>query len=340
MRNQNTRMILQRSAIAFIILASIVAFSTLVETSAQDNERPTYVPVPESALGPDIPSEGYLVQELGENLYMITDGLYQMMFLVTSEGVVAVDAPATLANYILPAIASVTDKPVTHVVYSHAHADHVAGMSIYPLDAVYIAQEEAVPLILRANNPVLPPPTITFAGTYTLELGGEVLQLDYHGNNHQPGEIFIYAPKQRVLMHIDLIFPGWAPFKNLAIAQDIPGFIEAFDETLSYDFEYLVAGHLGRPGTRADVELQREYIFDLLEAAQTANSSVNYVESIQGVDPQNVWAQFDAYADAVTQRCVELMPARYLTLLGGADVFLEDNCFIMTESLRIDMVLP
>ena len=35
---------------------------------------------------------------------------------------------------------------------------------------------------------------------------------------------------------------------------------------------------------------------------------------------------------------MDLMPDRYLTLLGGADVFLEDNCFVMSESLRIDMV--
>jgi len=38
----------------------------------------------------------------------------------------------------------------------------------------------------------------------------------------------------------------------------------------------------------------------------------------------------------VTAKCVELMPKKWNTELGGADVFLHDNCFVMTESLRID----
>jgi|GEM_PF-705059 len=313
-----------------------------IDQELQNNPTPTptsqFVPVPEAARIPAIPEKGYLVQELRDGLYMVTNGIYQMIFVVTDTGVIAVDAPPILGTNILKAIAEVTDKPITHVVYSHAHADHAAGVGIYPADAVYIAQEETAALIERANNPPLPKPTVTFKDKYTLEVGGQVLELAYYGNNHQPGETFVYAPKQKVLMHVDIIFPGWAPFKNLAIAQDIPGFIEAFDETLAYDFDIFVGGHLGRTGTRADVELQRQYILDLKAAAIEANKSVDYLSSIQGVDPHNVWAQFDAYADAVTNRCMELMPKRYLTELGGADVFLEDNCFVMTESLRIDMV--
>ena len=139
-------------------------------------------------------------------------------------------------------------------------------------------------------------------------------------------------------MHVDIVFPGWAPFKNLAVATDVPGFVEAFDETLAYDFDALVTGHFTRPATRADVELQRAYVHDLVAAAAEANRTTDYLETIRGVDPANTWAQFDAYADTVTRRYMDLMPDRYLTLLGGADVFLEDNCFVMSESLRIDMV--
>jgi glyoxylase-like metal-dependent hydrolase (beta-lactamase superfamily II) len=45
------------------------------------------------------------------------------MFLVTDEGVVAVDAPPSTGQNYLKAIAEVTDKPITHVIYSHAHLD-------------------------------------------------------------------------------------------------------------------------------------------------------------------------------------------------------------------------
>ncbi len=314
--------------------AAPTAASTTLASAAQ----PTYVPVPAAAKGPAIPEKGYLVEEIKDKLYYITDGTYQMMFLVSDAGVIVVDAPQSLGTKILPAIAEVTDKPITHVIYSHAHADHVAAMSIYPPEATYIAQHETARLIEESNLYNLPRPTETFDDKYTLTVGDQTLELAYYGINHQVGETFIYAPKQRVLMHIDLVFPGWAPFKHLAVAQDIPAFIKSFDQTLAYDFDYLVAGHLGRLGTRKDVEIQRQYVLDLKASAAQANQSVDYLSATQGVDPANTWAQFNTFANAVTKKCMELMPKHYLTELGGADVFLEDNCFTMSESLRIDLV--
>jgi hypothetical protein len=54
-------------------------------------------------------------------------------------------------------------------------------------------------------------PTVTFSDKYTVRVGKQVLELSYHGNAHEPGNIFIYAPAQRVLMVVDVAFPGWMP---------------------------------------------------------------------------------------------------------------------------------
>ena len=83
--------------------------------------------IPESAKGPAIPEKGYLVEEIRDNLYWVTDGSYNTMFLVTDEGVVAIDAPPSIGQNYLKAIAEVTDKPVTYVIYSHAHLDHIGA---------------------------------------------------------------------------------------------------------------------------------------------------------------------------------------------------------------------
>ena len=64
-------------------------------------------------------------------------------------------------------------------------------------------------------------PNGNFSQNMTLQIGNQTLQLDYHGNNHLPGNIFIYAPNQKALMLVDIIFPGWVPFAYLAIAKDI-----------------------------------------------------------------------------------------------------------------------
>jgi hypothetical protein len=81
-----------------------------------------YLDVPASAKGPAIDSaKGYRLQELDKGLYMITDNAYQSMFLVYDRGVVVVDAPPGYAAHIPQAIAEVSDKPITHIVYSHSH---------------------------------------------------------------------------------------------------------------------------------------------------------------------------------------------------------------------------
>ena len=101
---------------------------------------------------------------------------------------------------------------------------------------------------------VPPVPTVTFSKNYTLTIGNQTLKLDYYGNNHLPGNILIYAPKQKVLMLVDIVFPGWVPFPDLAIAKDVAGFIKAHDIALdNYDFDKFVGGHLTRLGTRNDV---------------------------------------------------------------------------------------
>ena len=84
--------------------------------------------IPENARGPAIPQDkGYLIQELGDNLYFLTNGAYNTMFMVTDEGVIVVDAPPAIGDKYLKAISEVTDKPVKYVVYSHSHADHIGA---------------------------------------------------------------------------------------------------------------------------------------------------------------------------------------------------------------------
>ena len=104
--------------------------------------QPTVAPVPAAALGPAIdPTKGYFAEEIRDGLYWATDGIYQVMFLTTGEGVIVVDAPMSIGGNLLKAISEVTNEPVTHVIYSHYHRDHIGAASIYPSDAAIIAHE-------------------------------------------------------------------------------------------------------------------------------------------------------------------------------------------------------
>ena len=235
-----------------------------------------HIDVPDSAKGPAVDAaKGYRLQRLGRNLYMVTENAYQSMFLVHESGVVVVDAPPSHAALIPKAIAEVTDKPITHIIYSHSHADHIGGAGGLGGRPIIIAHEETRKLLARDNDPNRPLPTVTFGDTYTLKIGGETLELSYHGNGHEPGNIFIYAPEQKTLMVVDVIFPGWMMWRRFALAQDIPGFFDQVEKIKTFDFETLVAGHVARTGTRADVSQPAKRIHEGLEGCRGSSLEVD-----------------------------------------------------------------
>jgi glyoxylase-like metal-dependent hydrolase (beta-lactamase superfamily II) len=296
-----------------------------------------YFEVPDSAKGPSVdPAKGYRIQQLGEGVYMITDGAYQSMFMTYEDGVVVVDAPPSYASHIPQAIAEITDKPITHLVYSHSHIDHIGGATSLGARPIIVAHAETNRLLARNSDPNRPLATVTFDSQYRLSVGTQVLELSYHGNAHVPGNIFIYAPKQRVLMVVDVVFPGWMPWRRFAVAQDVPAYFEQVKTISSWNFDTLVSGHVARTGTRADVAMQLAFMEDVKAAAQTALKRTTPGEGLNPVDRGNPWAAFDHYIDQVVVDCVNQMIPKWSTKLAAFDVYIWDQCYSMEQSLRID----
>ena len=112
----------------------------------------------------------------------MTDGTYQAAFLTTRDGVVLFDAPASIGSNLQRAVdeiaaANGVSNKVTHLVYSHHHADHTAASSLFGNNVVRIGQAETRRLLLRDNDPRRPPPDETFTDHRKLEIGGERMQL-------------------------------------------------------------------------------------------------------------------------------------------------------------------
>lgn len=295
---------------------------------------------PSLAAGPSVPRDaGYLVQPIRGGLYWVTDGAYSTMFLVTAAGVVACDAPPTLGAKYLRAIADVTNAPVTHLVYSHEHVDHIGASGVFPRDVTIVAHATTAANLARRGDATRREPTVTFEERYALKVGGQTLELAYRGPNHSADNIFIYAPAQRTLMLIDVVYPGWMPYKNLGVAVDVPGFVEAHRQALAYDFDTLVAGHVSRPGTRADVQLQLELLRDLEDAAARAYAGLSFGAYLGAHPPlpggPSAWDLHEAYENALVDGMVaELLP-RWRTRLAGTETYLRDNCWAMLETFVV-----
>lgn len=313
--------------------------SEVSETATKITNQPTtVVSIPNAARATAVPPDkGYLVEEIRDRLYWVSDGIWNTMFLTYNEGVIAVDAPVSMGQNYRNAIREVTDKPVTYLIYSHSHADHTAAASMFSQTATYIAHEETAATLARRQDPRRPVPTVTFSKTYTLKAGEQTLILDYNGPNHEPGNLFIYAPRQKVLLLKDIIYPGWIPFKGLGgIVHDVPGYIEAHDIALSYDFDIFVGGHVNRLGTRKDVTIAREFILDLKASALKARQQVSFSNIAQEVNSEDHWMVFEVYFNAIIQKCNGMMIPKWKSRLGGVEAFMQHNCWAMMRSLVLD----
>src|ERR1700739_1896606 len=123
------RKFLARSAaVAAVPAVAALAGSTLAEPASAD-ALPDYAPIPPSALGPAVNAQGYFVGRVEKNLYWVTDGSYQAAFRAARDGVVLIDAPPSIGHNLQRAIDKIAAEngvpnKVSHLVYSHHHADH------------------------------------------------------------------------------------------------------------------------------------------------------------------------------------------------------------------------
>jgi glyoxylase-like metal-dependent hydrolase (beta-lactamase superfamily II) len=295
--------------------------------------------LPAAAQDAPVPQDvGYLSREVKPGVFVVTEGLYQAMFVVTRSGVVVVDAPPTIGTRLTDAILAATDKPVTHFIYSHSHIDHVGAAAQFG-DVVRIASRETAARLTRAGDPNRPRASrVLSRASNRLVIDGTEFRLDNRGTHHEPGNLYIQLPQQRVLMVVDIIYPGWVPFTNLGMAEDVQGFIDAHETILGYDFDVLVGGHLSRPGTRADVEVQRDYVRDLVAAAQDGQRSVNFGAVAGEIGFANRWLLVKTYMDRVADHCATTMIERWRERLAGAAVSTPGHCWIMQEHLNINGV--
>jgi glyoxylase-like metal-dependent hydrolase (beta-lactamase superfamily II) len=305
-------------------------------------DLPDYAPIPQSALGPALNDQGYYVGRVERNLYYVTDGVYQSAFLTTRDGVVVFDAPPTIGGNLRRAVDEIAaaegvSNTVTHFVYSHHHDDHGGAASLFGGDVVRIGHEETRRLLLRDNNANRPVPEVTFADRYTLEVGGERVELAWHGPNHTPDNIYIHFPGHDTLMFIDVVNAGWVPIYNVNLSEDVPGYMGAPAIALSYPWTHFICGHLGRLATRDDVAVHQQYIDDIVASSKEALANVNPVP-FYVAGGVNVWAGVKGHLDAVTERAAAPVIAKYTGVLAAADIgeFTRTTTFQIMQSLRLD----
>jgi glyoxylase-like metal-dependent hydrolase (beta-lactamase superfamily II) len=310
------------------------------ETTVETTGLPDYAPIPQSALGPALNEQGFYVGRVERNLYWITDGTYQSAFLTTSDGVVVLDAPPTIGGNIQRAIDEIAStngvsNKVNYLVYSHHHADHVGAASLFDKSVTRIGHEETRKLLLRDDDPARPPNEETFQDRRTLEIGGERIDLVWHGANHSPDNIIIHLPDHDTLMLVDIVNPGWVPVFQSNLTEDIPGYLEMPANALAYSWKHFIGGHLTRLGNRDDIALHQQYMADIAESSRKALDEADFTPYIEKY-PDNPWAVFRSGLEATVTAAAAPVIEKYTGVLAAADVFTESTTFQVLQSIRLD----
>ena len=251
-------------------------------------------------------------------------------FVVTDSGVVVVDAlgsPA-LAEALIAAIRKITPQPVTHVIVTHYHADHIYGLQAFQAQGARIlahaaareylhsdaaqqrldaSRRDLAPWIDAATRMVSADDWL--AGDRDLTLGGVRIEIRHVGPSHTPEDLVVHLPQQKVLFAGDLVFRARIPFVGRA---DSRQWIRALDRLLAFNAASIVPGHgpLSH-AAREDMLLTRDYLRHLRAAMGTA---------ARNMDP------FDAAYKAADWSRFEKLP-----LFGAANRMNAYNTYLLME---------
>jgi glyoxylase-like metal-dependent hydrolase (beta-lactamase superfamily II) len=220
------------------------------------------------------------LEKLKDNLYVIKGGGGNTAAFITANGVVVVDTKlAGWGQAILDQIKTVTTKPVTMIINTHTHGDHVGGNPEFPATVDVVAQENT-----KANMEKMAPfqsdsgkqhlPKRTFKDKMSLLGGNDRIDLYYFGRGHTNGDAFVVFPALRV-MHAGDLFPGkQAPImdtNNGGSGVDYPKTLAGAVKGIS-GIDTVIPGHSNVTDWNAFVEFG-QFVDAFVGAARTALTS-------------------------------------------------------------------
>jgi glyoxylase-like metal-dependent hydrolase (beta-lactamase superfamily II) len=275
------------------------------------------------------------VEKLRDNLYMMKGGGGNSAVFITADGVVVVDTKNPgWGQPLLDKIKTVTDKPISMIINTHTHGDHVSGNVEFPatVEVVTHVNTKANMEVMRSATGIAPPagqpaptnifqanggrglPKRTFTDKMTLGNGNDRIDLYYFGRGHTNGDAFVVFPALR-LMHAGDIFSG----KNIPLLDaNNGGSGLEIGNTLAKaaagvgNVDAVITGH-STVMTLAEVREYAEFNRDFAAAVQAAKKAGRTVDEVAGS-----WT----------------IPAKYANYTAPAPVRLKANVQVVFDETR------
>jgi cyclase len=226
------------------------------------------------------------MEQVTENVYVETafPGC-NSSFLVTSEGVVVIDAP------MIPADARAWNKeaekhgPVRYVINTEPHIDHISGNCYFggtvvghegTRGAILESSKEELAGALKRMSPGSPPlgddfrfrpSEITFSKKLSLYLGKHTIQL-INLPGHSPYQSPVFVPEEKIIFTSDNV-TGTIPYMFQAIPDE---WLKSLEQMQLLDVEVVVPGH-GGAGSRSLLSKMHAVIRSWIDAVKSAKSA-------------------------------------------------------------------
>jgi cyclase len=240
-----------------------------------------------------------VVEKLKDNLFLLKGGGGNTAVFVTTNGVVVVDTKIPgWGRPLVDKIKELTDKPITTLINTHTHYDHVGGNPDFPANVDIVAHENTK-ASMETMRPVMGIPvqeqtflsvfkdskgkglaTRSFKDKMSIGSGNDEVALYYFGRGHTNGDAFVVFPALRV-MHAGDIFSG----KNLPLLDgNNGGSGVAIGETLAKaagvpNVDSVITGH-STVMTLKDLSEYAEFNREFAAAVQAGQKAGKSVEEI------------------------------------------------------------
>ena len=257
------------------------------------------------------------VERLKDNLYVLRGGGGNSAAFITSDGVVLVDTKvAGWGQPLIDRIAELTDNPVTTLINTHAHFDHVSGNVEFPASVEVVAHTNTARLMDEWNPVTGFPgdfpdvfetsggqglPTQTYDDRLTLGSGDDQVDLYYFGRGHTGGDTWVVFPSLRV-MHAGDMFPG----KQVPIMDASNGGSGVdYAQTLRNahagvsDIDQIISGHSTQM-TRDDLAQMADFVDAFVEAVRAGKAAGQSAQQV--AEGWSVPPQFEGFGSPPAER--------------------------------------
>lgn len=267
-------------------------------------------------------SQPYVLQKIGERTYYVQRYFYSTTFYVGDKGVLLFDAPEGRGKYLLQAIRDVTPLPVTALVYSHYHVDHIGDSPFWNDEAkkegvnLRIIASKATAEKMQFMNSRLPVATqVLSKKDDQFKFEKQTIELHRFVKAGHTDDHSVWLLKQEKVAHSpDLLNPDQLPMMGFAVSDTLVYHDSNLRQVEMLDWKYFIGGH-GNIGSHDDFKFQRQFLNDLRDTTIKVRKEESFGKFMNKT--ANNHADFArAQREAIIKKVTEVLRPKYGHMYG------------------------